>query len=223
MINIIFVAPPAAGKGTQSSLISQKYNIPHISVGALLRNEVSNNTGIGEKIKNDLRLGLLISTDIIAELLAKRIAHPDCKNGYILDGFPRNREQIEPMNVILSKIKSKITHVFLIDIDKELAKKRTIGRLVCTGCGNNYNNLFEDSKPKFYSKCDYCTSTLSKREDDSEETFENRYLTYMNETYPLIEYFDNLGILYKIDGTISKDYTFSQITEILDGYINGNN
>lgn len=216
MKNIIFIAPPAAGKGTQSKLVSEAYNIPHISVGSILRQEIALKTDIGKMIEVDIKKGKLIDNNITKKILIDRLTQNDCKNGFILDGFPRNFEQIKYLEEILEKSNQKITHVFLIEISKDLSMKRMIGRLICKECDFNYNILFEDSKPKIKDRCDNCAAILLKREDDSEETFEKRYNIYINETLPMTKYFEDKGNLYLIDGSISKEYTFSQIKNILD-------
>lgn len=216
MKNIIFIAPPAAGKGSQSELISKKYGIPHVSIGALLRCEVQNNTEIGKLIKDEIRLGKLVNDNFTVKLLTDRLSENDCKNGFILDGFPRNIKQIEFLNMVLNSINKKITHVIHIDIDKETALKRTIGRLVCSGCGSNFNDEFPESMPLFKGKCDHCAKTLLRREDDTIEVFETRYKTYLEETIPLLDYFEKEGYLYRVDGSISKETTFNQIINILE-------
>lgn len=215
MKNIIFIAPPAAGKGTQSALVSAKYGIPHISMGQLLRDEVLSKSEIGNLIKEDIKKGNLIDEKISSEILVKRLLMSDCENGYILDGFPRSVSQIPYLEEIIAATKNPITHVFLIEIDKELAEKRTIGRLICSNCGSNYNVLFVDSSPHIKNKCDKCAGTLLKREDDTVEIFEHRYETYLKEATGIIDYFQKKGILNRIDGSISVDYTFSKISEIL--------
>lgn len=215
MKSIIFIAPPAAGKGTQSQLVSQKYKIPHISAGQLLRDEIVQKSEIGLIVKDIIKDGNLVDDSIMAEVLIKRLNKEDCNNGFILDGYPRSKSQLEYLKTILDSTNKKINHVFLIEIDKELAKKRTIGRLICSNCGANYNTLFEDSSPQTKNKCDICAGTLLKREDDTEEVFEHRYETYINEASNIINYFENQNIIHKIDGSISKEYTFSKIVEVL--------
>lgn len=216
MKNIIFIAPPAAGKGTQSKLVSKTYNIPHISIGSILRQEIALKTDIGKMIEVDIKKGKLIDNNITKKILIDRLTQNDCRNGFILDGFPRNFEQIKYLEEILEKLNHKITHVFLIEISKDLSMKRMIGRLICKECDFNYNILFEDSKPKIKDRCDNCAAILLKREDDNEEIFEKRYNIYINETLPMTKYFEDKGNLYLIDGGISKEYTFSQIKNILD-------
>ncbi len=216
MKNIIFLSLPAAGKGTQSRLISEKYKIPHISIGDVLRNEMKLETDIGIKIKEDIKLGNLIDDSIITPLLLNRLSEKDCENGYVLDGFPRTLKQARIYKQILEEQNKQLDYVFYLKIDKEIARKRIVGRLICSSCQEVYNDMFEDTMPKIGGICEKCNGTLVKRDDDSFETFEKRFKTYLEETKPLIEYYKKQNKLYEIDSGINKDYTFKQITNILD-------
>ena len=199
MKNIIFIAPPAAGKGTQSKLVSEEYNIPHISTGDLLREEVSLDTELGRKIKEDMEKGNLVSDEVITTLLKNRITKDDCQNGYILDGYPRNIAQAKIYNDLLKELNYDRGVVIFFDIDKERALKRTISRIICPNCGSSYNLLIEELKPKQENVCDRCGHELKIRTDDTEEVFINRFDTYINSTKDLIEYYKKLGILYRIE------------------------
>ena len=154
MKNIIFIAPPAAGKGTQSKLVNETYNIPHISTGDLLREEISKQTPLGVSIQADMEKGNLVSDEVITTLLKNRITKPDCKNGYILDGYPRNIEQAKTYQNLLEELNYDKSCVIFLDIDKDLALKRTISRIVCPNCGSSYNLLVEDLKPQKENICD---------------------------------------------------------------------
>lgn len=221
MISIVFVSPPAAGKGTQSQMISEKYNIPHISTGAILRNEAELMSEIGIKIKKEMISGNLISDSIIIELLNKRLNEKDCEKGYILDGFPRTLNQAKLYDEMLEKKNKQINYIFYLKIDKETAYKRTIGRLTCSNCQTVYNNMYESTKPKVSGICDKCDGSLVKRNDDSFETFEKRYQNYLSLTEPLLEYYRRKNNIYEINSGISKEYTFKQITKVIDdGVIN---
>ena len=199
MKNIIFIAPPAAGKGTQAKLVSEEYNIPHISTGDLLRDEISKKTELGLSIKEDMEKGKLVSDEIITTLLKKRITASDCKNGYILDGYPRNISQAKRYNELLEELNYQKGIVIFFDIDEKIALKRTISRIICPNCGTSYNLLIDDLKPKKENICDKCNHELQIRADDNEKTFINRFETYINSTKELIEYYQNLGILYTIE------------------------
>ncbi len=212
MKNIILIAPPAAGKGTQSNLLCEKYNLIHISVGDLLRIELQKDGKISQYLKQQMESGNLVKDEIIIEIIKNRLNNIDCKNGFILDGFPRTihqAEMLEKMNVI-------INNVFYINVDKETAKKRIVGRLSCPICGCVYNTEIEESIPKVSNVCDRCGSLLEKREDDNELIFENRYTTYVNETQPIIDFYKNKNVLYEIKN-LSKMETFNEIQKVLNG------
>ena len=217
MKNIIFIAPPAAGKGTQSKLVSEAYNIPHISTGDLLREEIAKNTPLGKSIKEDMDKGNLVSDEVITTLLKNRIIKEDCKDGYILDGYPRNIAQAEIYNNLLEELNFTKGVVIFFDIDKDLALKRTISRIICPNCGSSYNLLVEDLKPKEENICDRCHHELKTRTDDTEEVFIHRFDTYMNSTKELIDYYDKLNILHKINvGEKSANTIFEEVKGILN-------
>ncbi len=199
MKNIIFIAPPAAGKGTQSKLVSEEYNIPHISTGDLLREEIAKGSELGKSIKEDMEKGNLVSDEVITTLLKNRITSTDCKEGYILDGYPRNISQAKTYNALLEELGYDKGVVIFFDIDKERALKRTLSRIICANCGSSYNLLVDELKPKTENICDRCGQELKTRNDDTEEVFIHRFETYMNSTKELIDYYDNLGLLYRIE------------------------
>ena len=198
MKNIIFIAPPAAGKGTQSKLVSEEYNIPHISTGDLLRAEASKDTELGRSIKKDMESGNLVTDDVITTLLKNRITSSDCLKGFILDGYPRNINQAKIYNDLLDELGYDKGVVIFFDIDKERALKRTLSRIICSNCGSSYNLLVDELKPKKDGICDRCGHELNTRSDDTEEVFIHRFDTYINSTKELIDYYENLGLLYRI-------------------------
>ena len=216
MENIIFIAPPAAGKGTQSVKIKDAYHLAHISTGDLLRAAAKENTPEGLSIRNLMETGGLVSDEMTEQLLLKRLAQPDCDNGYILDGFPRNTKQAADYQKVLEKLHKNVGVVIYLDLDKETALKRIVGRESCANCGAMFNTMINSMKPKLDGICDKCGHALSKRSDDNDATFENRYDTYLKETKPLIEYYDNLGVLERVDSSQNADKVFSDIKEILD-------
>ena len=199
MKNIIFIAPPAAGKGTQAKLVSEEYNIPHISTGDLLREEANKDTPLGKTIKNDMEKGNLVSDEVITTLLKNRITSSDCHNGYILDGYPRNINQAKTYNELLNELNFTLPKVIFFNIDKERALKRTLSRIVCSNCGSSYNLLVEELKPKKENICDRCGHNLNTRSDDTEEVFIHRFDTYINSTKALIDYYNNLNVLHQIE------------------------
>ncbi len=184
MKNIILIAPPAAGKGTQAALISEKYNIPHISIGNLVRKSISD-----QKLLDQLNKGLLLDDKIVCDIVKKRISLEDCKNGFILDGFPRNLNQAKMYENIVSEINIDGGIVIVIDIDKAEGIRRIEGRLICGNCGAVYNETEPTTIPKINGKCDICGSKLEKRYDDNFETFNKRFDTYVKDTVPVIKYY----------------------------------
>lgn len=215
-MNIILLAPPAAGKGTEAQILTTEYSIPQISTGDLLREASNREDELSKEIKNIMEQGKLVSDEIIIELIKKRINEADCKNGYILDGFPRTINQAEKYDEMLEEINNKIDYVFALDIDKDLAASRIEGRRTCPNCNRIYNVNSDNLKPKVENLCDDCNVELKHRKDDNAETYERRYNAYLKETAPLIEYYEKKDILYHIDGNIDKDNTHRQIKEIID-------
>ena len=216
MKNIILIAPPAAGKGTQSKLISEKYNLPHISTGDLLREEVNKKSELGIQVENIMNSGLLVTDDIVLKLLEQRIRAEDCKNGYILDGFPRNLHQAEEYLKILDRLSYPLGDIIYLNIPEETARKRIVGRLTCPTCGAVYNDQFEDSKPIHFGTCDKCNGALSKRADDCDTVFTKRFNEYKEQTKPLLEFFQFKGNLFTIGSGISVERTFNEIEKIIN-------
>ena len=203
MKNIIFIAPPAAGKGTVSARICDKYNIPHISTGDLLRDEIKNSTKLGLEIKDAMARGEFVS-------------NKDCKKGYILDGYPRNVNQAIVYDKLLEELDFDLGKVILLDIDKDVAMQRALSRLVCSKCGLSYNLLNKELSPVKEGICDSCGSPLKSRSDDNEETFINRFNTYMNETFPLVEYNEKKNNLVKINVTDkNSDEVFEEVEKVI--------
>ena len=213
MRDIILIAPPAAGKGTQAKLLSSKYQIPHISTGDLLRAATGE---LGDIVKKTMESGALVSDDLVLKLLEERISKEDCQNGIILDGFPRNVSQAESYMKLLEKLNRPLGYVIYLDASKEVTQKRIVGRLTCPTCGAVYNDQIDDNKPKKFGTCDICNGPLTKRSDDNLETFEKRYQTYMTETYPLLDYFRSKGKLFTVGSGISKERTLSEIEKIIN-------
>lgn len=217
MKSVIFIAPPAGGKGTFSNMICSKYNIPHISTGDLLREATYKDNEMGSYIKEQMQLGNLINDEIIFELIEKRIVEDDCKNGYVLDGFPRSIEQAITYEELLLSLNKDLGCVILLDTPKEIASKRISGRLSCPKCGKVYNSFFNEMKPKYENICDDCKVSLIKREDDNEKTYELRYNTYIEKTQPLINYYKSKNLLYVVNSTLSPEEVLKQIEDIIRG------
>ncbi len=198
MKNIIFIAPPAAGKGTYSKLIKDNYHIPHISTGDLLRDKVKENSEEGKEIKAIMQSGKLVGDNIITKLLEERLTQSDCQNGYILDGYPRNIDQAKAYEELLQKIGQSLGIVIYLEVDKQEALDRVLGRVVCSQCGATFNTKINKFQPKQEGICDHCHHPLEARVDDNEETFLNRFNEYLNKTEDLINYYEQKGVLHKI-------------------------
>lgn len=214
--NIIFLAPPAAGKGTQASLLEDKYNFIHISTGDLLRDEVKSGSELGNKIRKMQTEGILVTDSIVTPLLEKKLIECKNKGGFILDGYPRNIEQVKLLEEILNKLDMKIDYVINLDIDYETAMKRACGRLGCPKCGRIYNTYFDELKPKVDNLCDFCNIELSHRGDDNEKSFKTRFNTFIENTKPLIDYYKEKNMLYNVDSSLKKELVHKQIISVLN-------
>ena len=195
MKNIIFLAPPAAGKGTLSEMFVEKYGYGHISTGDLLREEVSAGTELGKEAEGLMKAGKYVPDELILKLIENRISKPDCENGYILDGFPRTKVQAEKYDELLENLGKDLGVVIYIDINKETAMKRACSRITCPKCGRIFNKYATELKPKVDGICDDCGVSLTQRADDSEETFIKRFDEYMEKTMPLYDYYKNIVFL----------------------------
>lgn len=209
MKSIIFIAPPAAGKGTQSTRLSKDFHLEHISTGDLLREEVKNGN---LELQAIMESGKLVSDDIILSLLTEKVKK---LSGYILDGFPRNLNQAIAFDKMLEEQNLKVNYVIYLSLDKESAMKRIVGRVSCPNCGNVYNTMIDGMNSKVDMICDSCNSNLVKRKDDNEQTFNVRYDTYISETEPVIEYYKNKGILYQVDSSRNTEQVYEDIKRIV--------
>ena len=215
-MNIILLAPPAAGKGTQSAILINKYNLNQISTGDLFRNIASQDTALGNKIKETLASGNLVEDELVFQVLEDYLDNHNNTNGYIFDGFPRTLAQAEKLDIILEKRQQKIDFVFYLDVEKNILLKRITGRRLCKSCGAIYNVNIDSLKPKKDSICDKCDGNLYRRDDDNQESFEVRYQTYIEKTKPLIDYYRNKKVLFDIDGSVDKEYTLKQIESVIE-------
>lgn len=209
-MNVILIAPPAAGKGTQSEFICNKYHINHISTGNLLREVTKKNDEFSLSIKDKMSKGLLISDDIILNLIKEEIKD---NRGFIFDGFPRNLEQAIKFDEMLKNINQKIDYVIYLKIDEEIARERIVGRMVCPKCNSVYN--FGLNAENEIHNCKNCEETLIKRQDDTLETFNKRFEVYKNETEPIIDYYRVSGNLYEVDSSLAPNEVFRQIESII--------
>lgn len=204
---LVFLGPPASGKGTQTSKLSQHLNFPHVDTGSLLRKALSEGTPDGLLAKLYIEKGQLVPVKIVASIIQTKLSQADCVDGFILDGFPRSIEQaelLEDMLKVIDKNKDVSFKVIYFDIDKQLLLDRIIYRRSCSKCGKIYNLL--SLKPKCEGVCDDCGSELTQRKDDTEEIAKSRFDTYFKETAPLIEFYEKKGSLTKIDanGEVSE-------------------
>ena len=216
MKNIIFLAPPAAGKGTLSEMLVEKYGYGHISTGDLLREEVKAGTELGKEAEGLMKAGKYVPDELIIKLIKNRITKPDCENGYKLDGFPRTKVQAEKYDELLKELGKDVGIVIYIDIDKEMAIKRACSRITCPKCGRIYNKYSAEMKPKQEGICDDCKVELTQRADDTEETFIKRFDEYMEKTMPLYDYYKNKGVLETISAHESKYETFDEAIKVLE-------
>lgn len=216
MKNIIFLAPPAAGKGTLSEMLTEKYGYGHISTGDLLREEVKKGTALGQEAEGLMKEGKYVPDELIIKLISNRITEPDCENGYILDGFPRTKVQAEKYAELLKELGKDLGVVIYIDIDKDMAIKRACSRITCPKCGRIYNKYSNEMKPKVEGMCDDCNVKLTQRADDTEETFVKRFDEYMTKTMPLYDYYKDLGVLKTIKAYESKFDTFNEAVKVLE-------
>ena len=215
MKNIMFIAPPAAGKGTQAERVVEKYHIPHISTGDILREISKEDSEIGEYVRETLASGKLVKDEITYQLIEDRLKKDDCKNGFIIDGFPRNLDQANEYDKILERLNYEVGNVILIDIDKEILEKRITGRRLCEKCGAIYNINDENMTPKVESVCDQCGGKLYQRSDDNLESFQTRYQTYLDKTEPIIDHYKKQGVLKVVDGNDTIDNIFVKIDKII--------
>ena len=204
MKNIIFIAPPAAGKGTMSSVLMEKYGYKHISTGDILRSMAKSDDDFGRNLQELLTSGKLVPDEIVYEALKRRLMMNDLDNGFILDGFPRNLEQAYEYDKILKEIKKELGVVIYLDTPKEILEKRIVGRRICPKCGATYNVLTGVNTPKVENTCDACGEELYQRNDDNIESFKTRYETFLEKTYPLLDFYENKKVLYRVK---SEDVT----------------
>lgn len=213
MKNIIFIAPPAAGKGTQSELLVSEFGYNHISTGDLLRSKQNDGSELGNYIKDLLSQGKFVDDDIVTKLLSDKLSSID--GPFILDGYPRNIEQANILENVLNSLNLSIDAVIYLNVDSETAMKRALGRVSCPKCNKIYNKYIEEKMPKVTNICDDCGVELIGRSDDNEESFKIRFDTYINQTQPLLDYYKSNGLLVIIDKVNTPNETFEEVKKVI--------
>ncbi|MBE6014966.1 MAG: adenylate kinase [Lachnospiraceae bacterium] len=212
-MKIIMLGAPGAGKGTQAKKIADKYGVPHISTGDIFRANIKEGTELGNKAKTYMDKGLLVPDELVVDLVVDRVKNEDCKNGYVLDGFPRTIPQAECLDKALEEMNDSMDYAINIDVPDENIISRMGGRRACVGCGATYHVV--NIPPKKEGICDRCGGELILRDDDKPETVKKRLDVYHEQTQPLIDYYTKKGIIKDVDGTMEMDDVFNAIVDIL--------
>lgn len=213
-MNIVLFGPPGSGKGTQAQFIVERYGIPQISTGVMLRAAVKDRTPLGDLAKSIMDSGGLVSDEIVLGLVKERVSQVDCASGFILDGFPRTVPQADALIYLLRGINKKIDFVISLDVDSQELITRLSGRRTCSVCGKGYHILYD--RPLLEGFCDSCNSVLVQRDDDSEKTVINRLRVYEDQTSALKAYFKDMGIIYTISGSGTIGDIQAQITSLIE-------
>ncbi len=212
-MKIIMLGAPGAGKGTQAKMIAEEYHIPHVSTGDMFRMNIKNGTELGMEAKEYMDQGLLVPDELTVRILLDRVKKEDCKDGYVLDGFPRTIPQAEVLEEALNKLGDQIDYAINVEVPDENIIRRMSGRRACLSCGATYH--IEHVPPKKEGICDDCGETLVLRDDDKPETVEKRLRVYQEQTQPLIDFYAAKGVLCNVDGTQEMQDVFKAIKEIL--------
>lgn len=212
-MKIIMLGAPGAGKGTQAKMIADTYGLPHVSTGDIFRMNIKNGTQLGMEAKTYMDQGLLVPDELTVRILLDRVAKEDCKNGYVLDGFPRTIPQAEVLEDALEKLGDQIDFAINVEVPDENIIRRMGGRRACLSCGATYH--IEHVPPKKEGICDACGQPLVLRDDDKPDTVKNRLRVYQEQTQPLIDFYTKKGVLKSVDGTQDMQDVFAAIKEIL--------
>ena len=212
-MKIIMLGAPGAGKGTQAKMIAEKFSIPHVSTGDIFRANIKNGAELGMEAKKYMDQGQLVPDELTVKILLDRVAQEDCKNGYVLDGFPRTIPQAQVLDKALTELGDKIDYAINVDVPDENIINRMSGRRACVTCGATYHIVH--IPPKSEGICDKCNSELILRDDDKPETVGNRLDVYHKQTQPLIDFYDKQGVLKSVDGTQDMKDVFAAIVDIL--------
>ncbi|HAF26876.1 MAG TPA: adenylate kinase [Lachnospiraceae bacterium] len=212
-MKVIMLGAPGAGKGTQAKMIAEKYSIPHISTGDIFRANIKNGTDLGKEAKTYIDAGKLVPDELTVKILLDRVKEDDCKDGYVLDGFPRTIPQAEVLENALKELNDSVDFAINVDVPDENIVRRMGGRRACLSCGATYH--IEHIPPRKEGICDKCGAELVLRDDDKPETVLNRLKVYHEQTQPLIDFYEKKGILKSVDGTVDMKDVFKAITDIL--------
>ncbi|MBR5579391.1 MAG: adenylate kinase [Lachnospiraceae bacterium] len=212
-MKIVMLGAPGAGKGTQAKMIADKYQIPHISTGDIFRANIKDGTELGKEAKSYMDKGQLVPDELTVKILLDRVAKDDCKNGYVLDGFPRTIPQAEVLEEALNNLQDKIDYAVNVEVPDENIVRRMGGRRACLSCGATYH--IEHIPPKTEGICDRCEKELVLRDDDKPETVQKRLDVYHEQTQPLIDFYNKRGVLKEVDGTVDMKEVFAAIVNIL--------
>lgn len=213
-MKIIMLGAPGAGKGTQAKMIADEYGIPHVSTGDIFRANIKNGTQLGMEAKQYMDKGLLVPDELTVKILLDRVAQDDCKDGYVLDGFPRTIPQAEVLDKALDELGEKVDYAINVDVPDENIVRRMGGRRACLSCGATYH--IEHVPPKAEGICDVCGQELVLRDDDKPETVQNRLNVYHEQTQPLIDFYRAKGVLKTVDGTQDMKDVFAAVKAILN-------
>ncbi|CAH0120715.1 MULTISPECIES: adenylate kinase [unclassified Paenibacillus] len=214
-MNILFMGPPGAGKGTQAVRIADEFEVPHISTGDAFRLAMKQGTALGLKAKQFVDQGLLVPDDVTIGIVRERLQQSDCEKGFLLDGFPRTISQAEALDDILASMNRKLDHVIDLKVDRDQLLARLTGRRICKSCGSTYHVIF--NPPRQEGVCDKCSGELYQRSDDTEEKVGTRLDEYINKTAPLLDYYRTKGLLRQVDGMKEIDTVTSDIVSLLRG------
>lgn len=215
-MRLILLGPPGAGKGTQAKRVIEEFDIPHISTGDIFRKNIKEKTELGQKVEGLLAQGKLVPDELTIEIVWDRLDQEDCKNGFLLDGFPRTIPQAEALDEGLAKRGLKLDCVLNIDVDKDSLVKRLSGRRVCPSCGASYH--IDNNPTKVDGICDACKTPVIQREDDKEETVLDRIKVYDSQTKPLVDFYNKQDLVFTVDGTLPIDeITNKLVTELKKG------
>lgn len=217
-MRFVLLGAPGAGKGTQAKMLIDKYQIPQISTGDILRKAVADGTPLGKEAKSYMDKGELVPDSVVIGLVKERLSQDDCKKGYILDGFPRNTSQAETLDTVLAEMNASLDVALSVDVDQDILMKRLTGRRTCKSCNQMYNIHF--SAPRKDGACDKCGGELYQRDDDKEETIKKRLDVYNDQTAPLMDYYGNKGILKSVQGVGDINEIFNNIVSVLDSVKN---